>query len=51
MTRINISSIGKRYSYLKDIYGSGIITFVISNKEMKDIRKIVKFLGESSLLI
>ena len=32
-------------------YRSGITTLIISNKEMKDIIKIVKSLGESGLVI
>ena len=35
----------------KNILGSGTTTLIISNKEMKDIMKIVKSLEESSLLI
>ena len=35
----------------KKIYGSGMTTIVISNKEMKEIMKIVKSLEESALLI
>ena len=34
----------------KKIYGSGMTTIVISNKEMKEIMKIVKSLEESALL-
>ena len=35
---------------LKKIYGSGMTALIISNKEMKDIMKIVKSLEESGLL-
>ena len=35
----------------KKIHGSGMTTLIISNKEMKDILKTVKFLEKSSLLI
>ena len=35
----------------KEIYGSGTTALIISNEEMKDIMKIVKFLEESGLLI
>ena len=35
----------------KKMFGSGTTTLIISNKEMNDIMKIVKFLEESSLLI
>ena len=35
----------------KKRFGSGMITLIISNKELIDIIKIVKSLGESSLLI
>ena len=35
----------------KNIYGSGMTTLIISNKEMKDIMNIVKYLEESGLLI
>ena len=35
----------------KKIYGSGTIAVVISNEEMKDIRRIVKSHKESGLLI
>ena len=35
----------------KKIFGSGITTLIISNKEMNDIMKIVKSLEESGLLI
>ena len=35
----------------KKIYGSGMTTIVISNKEMKEIMKIVNSLEESALLI
>ena len=33
------------------MFGSGMTTLTISNKEMSDIIKIVKFLEESDLLI
>ena len=33
------------------MFGSGMTTLIISNKKMKDIMKIVKFLKESGLLI
>ena len=32
------------------MFGSGVTTFIISNEEMNDIKKIVKYLGESGLL-
>ena len=32
------------------MFGSGVTTFIISKEEMKDIKKIVKYLGESGLL-
>ena len=35
----------------KKIYGSGMTTIIISNKEMKEIMKIVKSLEKSALLI
>ena len=35
----------------KKTYRLGMTTLIISNKEMKDIMKIVKFLEESDLLI
>ena len=35
----------------KNIFGSGIETLIISNKEMNDIMKVVKSLKESGLLI
>ena len=35
----------------KKIYGSGMTTIIISNKEMKEIMKIIKSLEESALLI
>ena len=35
----------------KKIFGSGMTSFIISNKEMEDIIKIVKSLEESGLLI
>ena len=35
----------------KKIFGSGMTTLIISNKEMDDIMKIVKSLKESGLLI
>ena len=35
----------------KKIYGSGSTTLIISNEEMEDVMKIVKFLEESGLLI
>ena len=35
----------------KKIYGSGMTTIIISNKEMKEIMKILKSLEESALLI
>ena len=33
------------------MFGSGTTTLIISNKEMNDIMKIVKYLEESGLLI
>ena len=33
------------------MFGSGVITLIISNKEMNDIMKTVKSLEESGLLI
>ena len=33
------------------MFGSGTTTLIISNKEMNDITKIVKYLEESGLLI
>ena len=33
------------------MFGSGVTTLIISNEEMNDIMKIVKFLEESGLLI
>ena len=38
-------------SIQKKIYESGMTTLIISNKEMKDIMKIVKSLEESGLLM
>ena len=35
----------------KKIFGSGVTKLIISNEEMNDIMKIVKYLEESSLLI
>ena len=35
----------------KKMFGSGTITLIISNEEMKDIKKVVKSLEESCLLI
>ena len=35
----------------KKIYGSGSTVLIITNKEMKDIMKIIKLLEESGLLI
>ena len=35
----------------KKMFGSGTMTLIISNKEMSDIMKIVKYLEESGLLI
>ena len=35
----------------KKIYGSGSTTLIISNEEMEDVMKIVKYLEESGLLI
>ena len=35
----------------KKIFGSGVTTLIISNKEMNDIMKIVKSLEEFGLLI
>ena len=35
----------------KTIYLSGVTTLIISNEEMEDIMKIVKYLEESGLLI
>ena len=35
----------------KKMFGSGVITLIISNEEMNDIMKIVKSLEESGLLI
>ena len=35
----------------KEIYGSSKTTLIISNKEMKGIMKIIKYLEESGLLI
>ena len=35
----------------KKMFGSGVTTLIISNKEMNDIMKIVKSLEESGLLI
>ena len=34
----------------KKIYGSGMTTFILSNKEIKDIVEIVKYVEESGLL-
>ena len=33
------------------MFGSGTTTLIISNKEMNDIMKLVKYLEESGLLI
>ena len=38
-------------AFQKKIYGSGMVTLIISNQEVKDIIKIVKPLEESGLLI
>ena len=35
----------------KEIFGSGMTTLIISNEEINDIMKIVKFLEEPGLLI
>ena len=35
----------------KKVFGSGMTTLIISNKEMDDIMKIIKSLKESGLLI
>ena len=35
----------------KKMFGSGTMTLIISNKEMSDTMKIVKYLEESGLLI
>ena len=35
----------------KKMFGSGFTTLIISNEEMNDFMKIVKFLEESELLI
>ena len=35
----------------KRLFGSGLITLIISNKDMNDIMKIVRYLEESGLLI
>ena len=35
----------------KKMFGSGTTTLIISNEEMNDIMKIVKYLEESGLLI
>ena len=37
--------------FFEKIYGSGMATLIISNKEMKDNIKIVKSLEESDLLV
>ena len=37
--------------FIKKILGSGVTTLIISNEEMNDIMKIVKFLEEAVLLI
>ena len=37
--------------HLKKMFGSGAMTLIISFKEMSNIMKIVKSLGESGLLI
>ena len=33
------------------MFGSGVTTLIISNEEMNDIMKIIKFLEESGLFI
>ena len=33
------------------MFGSGVTTLIISNEEMNDIKKVVKSLEESGLLI
>ena len=38
-------------AFQNKIYGSGMVTLIISNQEVKDIIKIVKHLEESDLLI
>ena len=43
------SSVSTRYSY--KIYGSGMTTLIISNKEMKDILEEVTYLEEYGLLV
>ena len=35
----------------KKMFGSGVTTLIISNEEMNDIMKIIKFLEESGLFI
>ena len=37
--------------YVKKILGSGTIALIISNDEMEDIMKIVKYLEDSGLLL
>ena len=37
--------------YIKKILGSGNITLIISNNEMKDLIKIIKNLEDSGLLL
>ena len=37
--------------FIKKFLGSGVTTLIISNEEMNDIMKIVKFLEEAVLLI
>ena len=37
--------------FIKIFLGSGVTTLIISNEEMNDIMKIVKFLEEAVLLI
>ena len=56
LCRINSSSISSRYGLLKKVfgsatYGSETTALIISNKEMKQIMKIVKLLEDCGLLI
>ena len=38
-------------AFQKKIFGSGMVTLIISNQEVRDIIKIVKHIEESGLLI
>ena len=49
--RLTVAASATDGTFQKNIFGSGMTEFIISDKEMEDIMKIVKFLEESGLLI